>query len=120
MKVYISGPITGTADYMERFQRVEDRMAAAGIVAINPARVNAQLPETLMHDEYMKTSLAMLDICEGIYMMKGWQQSKGCRIEFEHAYEHGIAIYFEGGRIDIKEIVPKMDGFMLKRFMEVS
>lgn len=119
MKIYISGPITGTRDYMERFQRVEDKMAAAGIVAINPARVNAQLPETLSHAEYMKTSIAMLDMCEAIYMLDGWQQSKGCEIEFEYAYENGIAIYFENGKIDINDIVPKMNGFMVKRFEEV-
>lgn len=120
MKVYISGPITGTTDYMERFRSIEERMAAAGIVAINPAKVNAQLPGTLSHAEYMKTSIAMLDMCEAVYMMAGWQQSKGCNIEFEYACEHGIAIYFEVGKIDISDILPSMDGFMLRRFMEVQ
>lgn len=119
MKIYISGPITGTVGYMERFKKIEDRMTASGIVAINPARVNAQLPETLTHAEYMKTSIAMLDMCEAIYMMEGWQQSKGCTIEFEYAYEHGISIYFEKGRIDIKDIVPSTAGFISKRFTEV-
>lgn len=46
----------------------------------------------------MKTSLAMLDMCEAIFMLPGWQESKGCAIEFEYAYEHGIHIFFAGGR----------------------
>lgn len=119
MKVYISGPITGTVGYMERFQEIENKMAAAGIVAINPAKVNAQLPNTLSHAEYMKTSLAMLDMCEAIYMLDGWQQSKGCSIEFEYAYENGISIYFEKGKIAINDIVPSTAGFISKRFLEV-
>lgn len=118
MKIYISGPITGTTGYMERFQEIEDRMAAAGIVAINPAKVNAQLPNTLSHAEYMKTSLAMLDMCEAIYMLDGWQQSKGCSIEFEYAYEHGISIYFEKGRIVINDIVASTNGFVSVRLTE--
>ena len=119
MKIYISGPITGTVGYMERFQEIEKKMEAAGIVAINPAKVNGQLPDILTHAEYMKTSIAMLDMCEAVYMLEGWQQSKGCSIEFEYAYEHGISIYFENGRIAINDIVESTTGFISKRFMEV-
>ena len=97
MRIYISGPITGTTDYKERFAAAEQAINAAGYVAINPAKVNAQLPE-LSHGDYMKTSLAMLDMCEAIFLLPGWQESKGCAIEFEYAYEHGIHIFFAGGR----------------------
>lgn len=120
MKIYISGPITGKIGYMERFEEVEKKLMAAGLVPINPAKVNGQLPEGLSHSEYMKTSLAMLDMCEAVYMLDGWQESKGCGIEFEYAYEHGIAVYFENGRITIEDIVPSTNGFIVKRFMEVK
>lgn len=97
MKIYISGPITGKRDYMKRFQSAEKQLKAEGHTVINPARVNAALPEGTTHAEYMKTSIVMLDMCDAIFMLDGWQQSKGCSIEFEYAYEHGITITFEGG-----------------------
>lgn len=98
MKVYISGPVTGTGDYMERFARAERCLRAEGHTVINPAKVGAQLPAGTAHEEYMKISLAMLDMCNMAFMLEGWQECKGCGIEFEYAYEHGITIAFEGGR----------------------
>ena len=44
------------------------------------------------------TAIAMLDMCDTIFMMAGWQQSKGCNMEIAHAMEHGITITFEGGK----------------------
>lgn len=98
MKVYISGPVTGTDDYMERFARAERFLCAQGDTAVNPVKVGAQLPADTTHEEYMKISAAMMDMCEAVFMLEGWQESKGCGIEFEYAYEHGITIAFEGGR----------------------
>jgi hypothetical protein len=97
LKIYISGPITGIEGYMKRFDETERLLTSKGFTVINPAKVNAQLPGNTTHEEYMKTSIAMLDMCDTIYMMKGWEKSKGCSIEFEYAYEHGITITFEGG-----------------------
>lgn len=96
MKIYISGPITGTSDYMERFARAERKLSSLGYTVINPVRVNAQLPKNTTHEEYMKMSIVMLDMCDAIFMMEGWKESKGCGIEFEYAYEHRITITFEG------------------------
>ena len=98
MKIYISGPITGIEKYMERFERVEKMLCAAGHTVINPAKVNAQLPKDTSHAEYMKTSLAMLEMCDAIFLLKGWEESKGCNMEFEYAYEHKHTIIFEDGR----------------------
>ena len=42
MKIYISGKITGTTDYIKRFERAEK--AISNYIVINPAKVNAQLP----------------------------------------------------------------------------
>ena len=97
-KIYISGPITGVDNYMDRFNKIEKQLTDAGLIVINPARVNAQLPEQTTHEEYMTTSIAMLDMCQAIFMMEGWEESKGCAIEFEYAYEHKIQIVFENGR----------------------
>lgn len=98
MKIYISGPITGTEDYMRRFAVAENRLTAEGHSVINPARVNAQLPETTTHEEYMKMSLCMMNMCDAVFMLKGWQDSKGANMEFEYARGTGMTIIFEGGK----------------------
>ena len=85
MRVYISGPITGTKDYMKRFAEEEERLKKKGYSVINPAKVNAQLPEDTTYEEYMAMSLIMLDMCDAIYMMDGWKNSRGANREYGYA-----------------------------------
>lgn len=93
MRIYISGPITGTEGYRERFEAAEKMINAAGYVAINPEKVNRQLP-VVEHKDYMLTSIAMLQMCDAVLMLPGWKESRGCVMEFEYAYEHSIHIFF--------------------------
>lgn len=93
MRVYISGAISGTDDYMERFQRAEDKLNAEGIDTINPAKVNENLPFT--YEEYMKIDLFMIDMCDGIYMMRGWQKSPGANRELGYALAKEKTLLFE-------------------------
>ena len=91
-KVYISGPITGTKDYLERFERIETSLSRQGMEVINPAKVNVNLPKSTTWEEYMRMSLCMLGMCDGIYMMEGWQQSRGASLEYAYARGMGITV----------------------------
>ena len=93
-KVYISGPITGTKDYLEKFEDIETALVLVhqGVEVINPAKVNAHLPESTTWEEYMRMSLCMLSMCDGIYMMEGWQQSRGANLEYAYAKGMGITV----------------------------
>ena len=95
MKIYISGPVTGTKDYVERFTAAENRLQQGEHTVINPVRVAAELPEEVSHAEYMSLSICLLDMCEGIFLLKDWEISKGATIEFEHAVEEKKVITFE-------------------------
>ena len=95
MRIYISGKITGTTDYMERFAEVEERLTKQGHKVINPAKVCATLPITLGYEDYMKVCITLLDLCDTIYMMYGWEHSEGAGIENVWATETGKEILYE-------------------------
>ena len=90
MKIYISGPINGTDDYMQRFAKATEKLVNEGFIPINPAAVNSMLPKETTYEEYMSMSLTMLDICEGIYMLKDWEDSKGANREYGYALAKGV------------------------------
>lgn len=92
-RIYISGPITGTKDYMQRFEKAEKELTEKGYSVINPAKVNAMLPQDATWEEYIKVSLTLLSICTGVYMMPGWRESRGAVLEFMQARRNGMQIY---------------------------
>lgn len=94
MRVYISGPITGTDDYQERFKKAEEYLRRQGYEVINPARVNGQMPE-LKWEEYMNMSMTMLSLCDMIFMLRGWKESQGAKLEHEYASNGSIHTIYE-------------------------
>lgn len=103
MKVYISGPVTGTEDYLRRFRKAEEELTAAGHTVINPAKVNSNMPEGTTHEEYMAMSFTMLEMCNAIYLLNGWKLSKGATMEFDRAVDRKMNITFEEGWTCAKE-----------------
>ena len=91
MKLYLSGAITGTDDYMDRFSMAEKSLEVEHTM-INPAKVNAQLPNDTNYEDYMKMSFCMLDMCDGIYLLKGWEKSCGSNRELGYAMAKGKII----------------------------
>lgn len=93
-RIYISGAISGTNDYMERFADAEKELENFWSV-INPARINSNMPDDTQYEEYMKLSTCLLDMCDAIYMLNGWQQSCGANREYGYALAKGLKIIKE-------------------------
>ena len=45
-RVYISGAITGTTDYMERFASIESKLLSLGYEVVNPSTILSHIPIT--------------------------------------------------------------------------
>lgn len=95
MRIYISGAITGTDDYMDRFAKVEKRLTKAGYTVYNPANANSYMPERTTYEQYMKISFCLLEMAEAIYMLKGWENSKGANREYGYALGRKMKIFME-------------------------
>ena len=93
--VFISGKITGTNDYLDRFCVAQLRLLHMGYAVINPATVGVYLPKNSPYGLYMDVSLAMLRHADAIYMLSGWKDSGGAKIEYAQAMKQGIEILFE-------------------------
>lgn len=94
-KIYISGPITGWPIDMcrVRFEAAEFLLRMQGFEPVNPMKNG--LPEDAPYDEHMKRDLEMLAECDAIYLLNGWERSKGCRIELQEAIKANKRITYE-------------------------
>ena len=97
MKIYISGAITNNPNYKEDFERAEDYLQKEfpNAEIINPALVNSFLPKSTTHEEYMRMSFCMLDMCDSVYFISGYENSKGACMEYGYALAKDKIILFE-------------------------
>lgn len=123
MRVYIAGPMTGVEGYAENFRRAEKFISANGDVPINPVEMSMLLGSTEMGFRTMyfvddgeiaeesltrvesrecsiaratvKAELAVLETCDAIYLLDGWEQSRGAKKELAHAIGRGLDVYPE-------------------------
>ena len=85
MKVYISGPISGLPleTVYNNFTNAEVRLLEQGYEVVNP--LNNGLPTNATWNEHMRADLKLLLDCDAIYILKGYQNSKGAMIEYDLA-----------------------------------
>ena len=90
MKVYISGGITGIENYKKPFEKAEKALIEAGHAVLNPAI----LPPGFEYEEYIHVCLAMIDVCDAVYLLSNWEKSVGAMMEKRYAEKCGKAIMY--------------------------
>lgn len=96
MRIYIAGPMTGHPDFnYPAFKAAAAMLRAEGYVVENPAE-NPN-PACKSWAGYMRMAIAQLVTCDAIYLLKGWEQSKGARIECDLARDLELAMLFQPG-----------------------
>lgn len=95
MRIYIAGPMSGLPDNnYPAFHAAAARLRARGWHVENPAEspsphVDADCEWTA----YMRMGISQLMTCHAIYLLPGWQNSRGASIEYLVAQRLGLPIY---------------------------
>lgn len=90
MKLMISQPMRGKTNEQIRAERAELilKLEAEGHKVVDTVFENAPADEDVAI--YMLSqSIRYIGKVDGVIFMTGWQQARGCRIEFQVAQEYG-------------------------------
>ncbi len=81
-KIYIAGPMTGYENFnRESFNGAATCCLDNDAVPLNPAT----LPDGLTQGQYMDICFAMIRAADTIYLLKGYEESKGAMAELAYA-----------------------------------
>lgn len=122
MRVYLSGPMTGVPDNNRpAFEEAAKLLRKQGHFVINPhdftplfgsdeeisdsfealyweasyGRPHA-LHSSILANSIMSADLAAVRSCDAIYLLRGWETSRGAKRELAEAIAHGLTIMQEG------------------------
>ena len=84
-RVYISGPITGVANFKRIFEGYKDKLVAKGYDVVNPAELTSVIGDSFSYDEIMRIDLDLLERCDVLVQLPGWEKSRGSNIEYGYA-----------------------------------
>lgn len=90
MKIYIAGKITGNPNYKKQFAAAEERLKTQGNIVVNPV-----MPKGFNYKDYIFIGLMKLSMCDAIYMLNGWERSKGAKLEKQFAETLGMRIFYQ-------------------------
>lgn len=94
--VYISGKMTGVENYNKpKFDRTKVLLEAKGYEVLSPADLGAE--ESFEWHDYMRVDIALLAMCDVIYMLDDWQDSEGARVELDVARALKLEVGFQEG-----------------------
>ena len=124
MRIYLSGPMTSLPDSnIPKFNAVADRLRAEGHFVINPAdishlfgtaeEVSGSFLAYYENDKafggslaqcIMDADLAAVRSCDAIYMLKGWENSRGAKKELTEAIACELQVMLDDGAVPVEQI----------------
>lgn len=85
MRVYLSGPMSSDSDYMSKFTEADQFLRNQGYHVANPAELYRSLPDDITYEELLKLDLQILEMCDTLVQLPGWEKSCGANREYGYA-----------------------------------
>lgn len=98
MKIYIAGKVTGLkpTEYGLKFGYTASKLRKRGHSIINPVPMLSDVFwGEFSHADLMHICYSAIDVCDAVYMLKNWTDSRGAKLEHEYALKNGKKIYYE-------------------------
>lgn len=90
MRIYVSGPMTGIVEYnFPEFRVAADQLTEAGYGVVDPSRHGVDLDSW---EDCVKRDLVDMLTCDAVALLRGWEQSRGARLEVHVALELGLLV----------------------------
>ncbi len=107
--VYISGPYMadtplGISDNIAAAHRMAVDLWNAGFGCLTPHLNTAHFEyfcPAVTHAAWLEADLRMLDGCDALLLLPGWEQSKGALMERDRAYELRIGVYESRAELEL-------------------
>ena len=103
-RIYLSGPISNDPDYMQKFTEADAYLRNQGYQVANPAELYRSLPQNVSYEELMSIDLHIMDICDTVIQLEGWEESKGCNREYGYALAKDMIVMT---MTELKETIQK-------------
>ena len=92
--VYLSGRITDNEHYKEDFASAEQFLVRMGYIVLNPALLD-DVVEGLTYEQIMQICYRCVDVSDAIFMISGWQKSRGATAELSYAKSLGKKVMYQ-------------------------
>lgn len=114
MKVYVAGPMTGIENYnWPAFEEAAAMLRRWGYEVVSPTEIDEEMDAVIVsrltdgtvwnvrttpsfdYDSVLATDLKHVENSDAIYLLQGWQKSKGARMELETALRCGLVVWVQ-------------------------
>ena len=104
-RIYIAGPMRGYPQYnYPAFNAADEWLTLQGWEVKSPAKISKTFgtPSAIDANPYllarlMRYEIEVLEKCDAIYLLRGWEKSVGAKEELAVALREGLEIIVQGG-----------------------
>tara|TARA_Y100000310_G_scaffold283325_1_gene305209 strand:- start:194 stop:550 length:357 start_codon:yes stop_codon:yes gene_type:complete len=101
VKVYVSGPVSNRSfkEAKKHFRRIATELRSRGLIPVDPTLIEqSSSPEENAlkgWEDFMREGIKSLMDCDAIYMLEGYEHSRGAKLELQIADKLGMHIWYE-------------------------
>lgn len=98
--IYVAGPMSGYKDLnFPSFNKAADEFRLNGWTVLNPA--DHGVIEGATWEDYLRFDITKLIQCDTIYLLEGWQDSKGAQLEYLIAERLGMKVIYQESKKEV-------------------